>query len=154
METGIPSQPEHPASQQRPGQPQKPSFRDLFTFTTWKQCGLLVAGLAAAFLSGALKTSMSILIGKIFAVISQFGSGQLGGIDTLAEVSSWCVLLVVAGAAGWLVNFAFMFSWVVFSEVQARNIRREMFQGLLNKEMPWFDCQEDGIASLLVRTQT
>jgi ATP-binding cassette, subfamily B (MDR/TAP), member 1 len=154
METGTPGRPEQPASRQQPVQPQKPSYRDLFTFTTWKQCGLLAAGLAAAFLSGALKTSMSILIGKIFAMISQLGSGQLGDGDAFADVSSWCVLLVVVGAAGWLVNFAFMFSWVAFSEVQARNIRHEIFRGLLDKEMSWFDCQEDGIASLLVRTQT
>ncbi|KAI0390783.1 P-loop containing nucleoside triphosphate hydrolase protein [Xylariaceae sp. FL0594] len=156
METDTPGRSGPPAGsqQQQKSPPPNPSFRDLFTFTTWKQSGLLVAGVTAAILSGALKTSMSILFGRIFAVIAQYGSGKLSGADALAEVSSWCVLLVVVGVSGWLVNFAFMFSWVTFSEVQARNIRCEIFQGLLDKDMSWFDGQEDGIASVLVRTQT
>ncbi|KAI1424956.1 P-loop containing nucleoside triphosphate hydrolase protein [Xylaria sp. FL1777] len=132
---------------------QKTSFRDLFTFTTWRHCWLLVAGLVGAVLSGAFMTSMSILLGRIFAVISQFGSGQLTGADTAAQVSSWCILLVVVGGAGFLVNFAFMFSWIAFSEVQARSIRGRIFHGMLKKEMQWFDAQQDGVASLLVRIQ-
>jgi ATP-binding cassette subfamily B (MDR/TAP) protein 1 len=114
----------------------------------------LVAGLVTAVLSGALKTSMSIVLGKIFAVIAQFGSSQLTGAETLAQISSWCVLLTVVGGAGWLVNFAFLFSWIAYSELQARNIRSRMFRGLLKKEMEWFDGQQDGVASLLVRIQT
>lgn len=97
---------------------------------------------------------MAILIGNIFGVISEFGSGQLSGPDTLAQVSSWCVILTLIGGAGWIVNLAFMFSWILFSELQAKNIRQRMFSALLRKDMKWFDCQEDGVASLLVRMQT
>ncbi|TGJ87588.1 hypothetical protein E0Z10_g1217 [Xylaria hypoxylon] len=142
------------SASQKPQKPQKPSFRDLFTFTTWRHCWLLVAGLVGAILSGAFMTSMSILLGRIFAVISQFGSGHLTGADTAAQISSWCVLLAVVGGAGFLVNFGFMFSWIAFSELQARNIRTRMFRGLLKKDMEWFDAHQDGIASLLVRLQT
>ncbi|KAI1810788.1 P-loop containing nucleoside triphosphate hydrolase protein [Poronia punctata] len=130
------------------------SFRDLFAFTAPRQFWLLAAGLVAAIFSGVLKLSLPILLGKVFAVFAQFGSGQLAGSETSAQISSWCVLLVVMGAAGWLVNFAFMFSWMAFGEVQARNIRRAAFRGLLVKHMQWFDGQQDGVASLLVRTQT
>ncbi|KAI8623231.1 P-loop containing nucleoside triphosphate hydrolase protein [Xylariaceae sp. FL1651] len=152
MATATPSEPKQPASSQ--WRQQQPSFRHLFAFTSWRYCWLLVAGLFMAVLVGALKTSMSVLLGRIFAVIAQFGAGQLTGPDTLAQVSSWCVLLAVVSGAGWLVNFGFMFSWVAFSELQAWNIRRMMFDGLLKKEMQWFDCQQDGVASLLVRVQT
>ncbi|KAI0018580.1 P-loop containing nucleoside triphosphate hydrolase protein [Xylariomycetidae sp. FL0641] len=131
-----------------------PSLRHLFTFTNWSHCGFLAGGLVASVLSGALKTSLSILIGRIFAVIAKFGAGQLSSSDTLSQVSSWCVILTVVGAAGWLVNFAFMFSWVAFSETQARGIRRTIFRGLLAKEMRWFDSQRDGVPSLLVGIQT
>ncbi|KAI0002347.1 P-loop containing nucleoside triphosphate hydrolase protein [Xylariaceae sp. FL0662B] len=133
---------------------QQPSLKHLFTFMQWRDCGLLGAGVLMAMLSGALKTSLAILLGKIFAVITEFGSGRLTGPDTLAQVSSWCVILTIVGAAGWLVNFAFMFTWIVFSELQVKNIRWAVFGSLLNKEMEWFDCQEDGVASLLVRIQT
>ncbi|KAI0506658.1 P-loop containing nucleoside triphosphate hydrolase protein [Xylaria bambusicola] len=133
---------------------QQPSFRDLFLFTAWPDYWLLGAGLVGALLAGAFMTSMSILLGRIFAVITQFGSGHLTGAETAAQVSSWCVLLAVVGGAGFLVNFAFMFSWVAFSELQARNIRKRMFRGLLEKDMQWFDTQQDGVASLLIRIQT
>ncbi|KAK5635609.1 hypothetical protein RRF57_011323 [Xylaria bambusicola] len=135
-------------------QKQQPSFRDLFLFTTWPGYWLLGAGLVGALLAGAFMTSMSILLGRIFAVITQFGSGHLTGTETAAQISSWCVLLAVVGGAGFLVNFAFMFSWIAFSELQARNIRNRMFRGLLGKDMQWFDTQQDGVASLLVRIQT
>ncbi|KAI0874292.1 P-loop containing nucleoside triphosphate hydrolase protein [Hypoxylon argillaceum] len=142
------------ADQQAPKKPQKSSFFDLFTFATWQHSWLLVAGVVAAALVGALTTAMSLLLGRIFAVITAFGSGNLTGPEAIDQVSSWCVLLAVIGGAAFLVNFAFMCSWIAFSELQARNIRSSMFRGLLNKEMEWFDTREDGIASLLVRMQT
>lgn len=142
------------ADQQAPKKPQKSSFFDLFTFATWQHSWLLVAGVVAAALVGALTTAMSLLLGRIFAVITAFGSGNLTGSEAIDQVSSWCVLLAVIGGAAFLVNFAFMSSWIAFSELQARNIRSSMFRGLLNKEMEWFDTREDGIASLLVRMQT
>ncbi|KAI0544805.1 P-loop containing nucleoside triphosphate hydrolase protein [Xylaria curta] len=142
------------AGQSASQQPEKPSFRDLFTFMTWHHSWLLVAGLLSSVLSGALEASMSILLGKIFAVISEFGSGHLTGPETMAQVSSWCVLLAVVGGGGFLVNFSFLFSWVAFSELQARNIRSRIFRGLLKKDMKWFDTRPDGVASLLIRIQT
>ncbi|KAI0430093.1 P-loop containing nucleoside triphosphate hydrolase protein [Xylaria sp. FL1042] len=150
MEVEVSTHANRPTSQQL----RNPSFQDLLTFATWWHRWLLVAGLIGAVLSGAFMTSMSILPGRIFAVISQFGSGQLTGADTAAQVSSWCVLLAVVGGAGFFVNFVFMFSWIAFSELQARTIRGRIFHGLLRKEMQWFDAQQDGIASLLVRIQT
>ncbi|KAI0859689.1 P-loop containing nucleoside triphosphate hydrolase protein [Xylaria cubensis] len=142
------------AGQSASQQPEKPSFRDLFTFMTWHHSWLLLAGLLGSVLSGALEASMSILLGRIFAVISEFGSGHLTGPETMAQVSSWCVLLAVVGGGGFLVNFAFLFSWVAFSELQARNIRSRIFRGLLKKDMKWFDTRPDGVASLLIRIQT
>ncbi|KAI1086788.1 P-loop containing nucleoside triphosphate hydrolase protein [Rostrohypoxylon terebratum] len=131
-----------------------PSLKHLFALTSWRHCGPLTAGIISSIFSGALRTSTAILIGNIFGVISEFGSGQLSGPDTLARVSSWCVILTLVGGAGWIVNFAFMFSWILFSELQAKNIRQRMFRALLRKDMRWFDSQEDGVASLLVRMQT
>lgn len=142
------------ASRSASDQPPKSSLRHLFTFTVWRHSWLLIAGLVTAALVGALTTTQSILLGRIFAVISQFGSGHLTGAETMAQISSWCVLLTVVGGAAFIVNFGFMCSWIAFSELQARNIRSEIFRGLLKKEMEWFDTRPDGVASLLVRIQT
>ncbi|XXH05295.1 hypothetical protein Hte_011720 [Hypoxylon texense] len=159
----TPSEPEnggdktHTSSRSSPTdskQQQQPALKHLFAFTTRQHFGPLAAGLVASLFLGALRTSLSILMGKIFAVVADFGSGKLSGPDTLAQVSSWCAILTLTGGAGWLVNFAFTFSWTVFGELQARNIRRMTFYALLKKDMSWFDLQENGIASLLVTTQT
>ncbi|KAI0380280.1 P-loop containing nucleoside triphosphate hydrolase protein [Hypomontagnella monticulosa] len=132
----------------------QPSLKHLLAFTTWQRSGPAAAGLVASVFSGALRTALAILIGKIFAVIAAYGSGQLTGPDTLSQVSSWCVILTLVGSAGFFVNFAFMFSWLLFSEFQAKKIRKNVFRALLAKDMKWFDCQPDGVASLLVRLQT
>ncbi|KAI0106799.1 P-loop containing nucleoside triphosphate hydrolase protein [Daldinia grandis] len=133
---------------------QPPSLRHLFVFATWGHCGILTAGLVASLLVGAMRAASAILIGRIFAVVADFGSGKLDGPGAYAQVSSWCVILMLVGGAGVIVNFAFMFIWSILSEVQVRNIRRRVFDALLTKDMAWFDRQEDGIPSLLVRTQT
>ncbi|KAI0126287.1 hypothetical protein BJ170DRAFT_400662 [Xylariales sp. AK1849] len=132
----------------------RPKVRHLFAFTTWKHALPLTVGLIGSIFAGALKTSLAILLGEIFSVISNFGSGALLGPETISQVSRWCVILVVVGGLGWVANFIFMFAWMAFSEIQARNARHTMFRGLLKKDMEWFDCQPEGISSLLVRIQT
>ncbi|KAI1474182.1 P-loop containing nucleoside triphosphate hydrolase protein [Daldinia eschscholtzii] len=133
---------------------QPPSFSHLFAFTTWHHCGILAAGLVASLLVGALRAASAILIGRIFAVVAEFGSGRLDGPGAYAQVSSWCVILTLVGGAAVIVNFAFMFLWSTSSEIQARNIRRRVFDALLTKDIGWFDRQEEGIPSLLVTIQT
>ncbi|RYP45677.1 hypothetical protein DL768_008021 [Monosporascus sp. mg162] len=130
------------------------SFKHLFSFTTWPHCGILSLGFVSALVVGGLKTALAIILGKVFVAIADFGSGAVAGPETLSRISLWCLVLAVAGGAGWLANFAFMFAWGTFGEQQARSIRVRMFSVLLRKDMAWFDCQEDGIASLLVRMQT
>ncbi|KAI1800344.1 P-loop containing nucleoside triphosphate hydrolase protein [Daldinia bambusicola] len=133
---------------------QPPSFKHLFAFATWRHSGILATGLITSLLVGAMRAASAILIGRIFAVVADFGSGRLNGPGAYAQVSSWCVILTLVGGAAVIVNFAFMFLWSIFSEIQARNIRRRVFGALLNKDIGWFDRQEEGIPSLLVRIQT
>ncbi|RYP76311.1 hypothetical protein DL769_003651 [Monosporascus sp. CRB-8-3] len=134
--------------------PQSASFKHLFSFTTWRHCGILALGFVSALVVGGLKTALAIILGKVFVAIADFGSGAVAGPETLSRIYLCCLVLAVSGGAGWLANFAFMFAWSTFGEQQARSIRVRMFSVLLGKDMAWFDCQEDGIASLLVRMQT
>ncbi|KAI0164212.1 P-loop containing nucleoside triphosphate hydrolase protein [Hypoxylon sp. FL1284] len=133
---------------------QQPSLRHLFIFTTRQHYGWLATGVVMSLFLGALRTSLSILIGKIFAVVADFGSGRLSGPDALAQVSFWCIVLVTAGGAGWFVHFSFTVAWSIFSELQVRRVREVTFRALLKKNMAWFDHQENGVASLLVTMQT
>ncbi|RYP09329.1 hypothetical protein DL764_001376 [Monosporascus ibericus] len=130
------------------------SLKHLFSFTTWRHYGILSLGSVSALVVSGLKTALAIILGKIFVAIADFGSGAVAGPETLSRISLWCLVLAVSGGAGWLANFAFMFAWSTFGEQQARSIRVRMFSVLLAKDMAWFDCQGDGIGSLLVRMQT
>ncbi|KAI2622328.1 P-loop containing nucleoside triphosphate hydrolase protein [Hypoxylon sp. NC1633] len=141
-------------SPQQQQQDQQPSLKHLFIFTTWKHRAPLAGGLIASLLSAALRTSLAILTGKVFAVITAFGSGQLNGLETVSQVSSWCGILTGVGAAGWIVNCGFMSAWIIFGEIHGKFVRRRLFKALLKKDMEWFDRQEHGVPSLLVRLQT
>ncbi|KAM0814178.1 hypothetical protein AB5N19_14181 [Seiridium cardinale] len=138
-----------PPSTTRPS----PRLKHLFAFSTWRNSLPLTMGVTLSALAGALRASLAILLGKIFGVISSYGRGALSGPDTMTEVARWCSILVIVGSVGLVVNFTFMFTWVAFSEQQARHARREVFHALLAKDLKWFDLQSNGISSLLVRTQ-
>jgi hypothetical protein len=44
-------------------------------------------------------------------------------------------------------------SWMTFGESQAKSARDRMFEGMLDKEMEWYDSQQVGIGALLIRVQ-
>lgn len=132
----------------------KLAFKHLFAFSTWRHCGILALGLTSALIVSGLKTALAIILGKVFVAITGFGSGKVSGQETFDMISFWCMVIGIAGIAGWLFNFAFMFAWTTFGEQQARRIRTKTFSALLKKDMAWFDCQENGVASLLVGIQS
>lgn len=125
-----------------------------YIFVPWHGTGFLVGGVASSVLLGCLQTTLAFLLGKIFNTIADFGSGDMMGLETLPTVCEWCVVLVAVGGASLVVHFAFMFSWSVFGEQQVHYARKEVFSGLLHKEMAWLETQPDGIESLLTRTHT
>lgn len=132
----------------------KLAFKHLFAFSTWRHCGILALGLTSALIVSGLKTALAIILGKVFVAITGFGSGKVSGQETFDMISFWCMVIGIAGIAGWLFNFTFMFAWITFGEQQARRIRTKTFSALLKKDMAWFDCQENGVASLLVGIQS
>lgn len=132
----------------------KPSWRSLFVFTTRKHSAAIVIALISTILSALLKPASAIFFGKIFSVLTKFGLGGLSGQETLHEISRWCIALVGLGGVAWLVEGTFLSSWMVFGELQAKSVREQMFIGMLDKEMEWYDLRDDGIGSLLIRIQT
>jgi ATP-binding cassette subfamily B (MDR/TAP) protein 1 len=105
-------------------------------------------------IAGVLKPAAAIFYGKIFTCLANYGSESLGGQETLHNISVWCIALTALGVGAWLLEGAFFSSWIIFGELQAKTIRQQMFTGMLNREMEWYDLREDGIGSLLIRIQT
>lgn len=135
-------------------QPPKSQWKHLFAFTTWSHAGPLVAALASSALTAGLKTLLPVILGQVFNVIGDYGMGTRNSSDTLASISKWSIVLITIGVGNWMANSAFLALWITFGELQANNVRHEIFQSLLSKDMAWFDSQLDGISSLLVRIQT
>ncbi|GKU13822.1 unnamed protein product [Fusarium langsethiae] len=132
----------------------KSSWKQLFAFTKKSHTGALIAALIAAAFSAAFKTILAVILGKIFDIIAGFGNGTYDGDEALARVSDWAFVLFGMGIGNWVASTAFIALWVIFGELQACSIRREIFTSLLSKDMAWFDAQSEGISSLLIRIQT
>jgi ATP-binding cassette subfamily B (MDR/TAP) protein 1 len=110
--------------------------------------------MVATVLAAGLKTALAVLLGKTFNVMSAYAAGTASAEETRNEVAMWCYVLFGIGGANWLANTAFLALWIAFGELQANSARRDIFNTLLWKDMAWFDSQEKGISSLLVRVQT
>ena len=134
--------------------PQRSSFKHLFSFTRWNHTASLLAALVASAAFASVKSVLSVVLGKIFDAVSDFGAGHGSGSETLSNVARWALVLLGMGAANWLATTALLLLWVIFGELQANCARKEIFESLLSKEMSWYDSLDQGISSLLVRIQT
>ena len=130
------------------------SWRSLFAFTMRKHVVPIAIALVSTLGSALFRPTAAIFFGKIFSILTKFGAGTATAQDTLHGVAKWCTSLVGLGGAAWVVEGAFLSSWVAFGEAQANIVRQEMFKGMLDKEMEWYDLRQDGIGSLLIRIQT
>ncbi|KAJ4167588.1 ATP-dependent permease [Fusarium falciforme] len=154
MDSQAPINMDSPNSNPPAQQAAKSSWRQLFLFTRKSHTGALIAAIIAAAFTAAFKTVLAVILGKIFDVIAGFGNGSLGKSETLSDISMWSLVLLGLGIGNWIASTAFLALWVVFGELQACSVRRDMFASLLAKDMAWFDAQKEGISSLLVRIQT
>ena len=132
----------------------KASWRSLFAFTTRRHTGSIVFAALATIGAGILKPISAIFYGNIFSALAKFGAGALNGQETLQQISKWCIALVAVGGGAWLFEGALLSTWMIFGELQAKSVREQMFTGMLEKDMEWYDLREDGIGSLLIRIQT
>lgn len=142
------------ADEQDPDRRSGSSWADLFVFNTPRQLGVMPCALATACASAAGKAVYTIMLGKIFDVISGFGAGTIDGNDALSQVSRWCAYLCALGVAFWLFNGLDMLLWMISGELRAKSARMTLFSSLLRKEMSWYDSRQDGITSLVIRIQT
>lgn len=130
------------------------SVCSLFAFTSRNHLPSLAFAVTFTTIAGIVKPAGAIFFGKIFSALTQFAAGTSNVHSTLDDVSIWCIGLSALGASLWLFQGLFLSLWMVFGELQAKTIREQMFAGLIEKELVWYDLLEDGISSLMVRIQT
>lgn len=143
-----------PDRQATDNKPQRSSSKHLFSFTRWNHAGVLIAAVVASAAFASIKSVQSIILGKIFDVVSNFGAGHRSGNETMDQISHWGLILLGMGIGNWAASTAFLALWSIFGELQANSIRQGVFQSLLSKKMSWYDSLDQGVSSLLVRIQT
>ena len=129
------------------------SWMRLFSFTRWPHAYSLIAAVLSAAVVAGVKTVLAVMLGKIFDVIADFGSGTKSPVSTISDISKLCLILLALGATNWLASTAFLASWILFGELQATSVRQELFGSLLPRSIGWFDSVDHGMSSLIVQVQ-
>ena len=125
-------------------------WRDLFNFTSKAHTLVLILALILSIASGIVIPALAVFIGKIFDYFTDFGGEEISGPDLKKKVSTYARALLALGCASGLLN-AFYFSfWMLFGELQAKSARERLFEGMLDKDMEWYD---KGIAGIDTRLQ-
>ncbi|CAK7218354.1 ATP-dependent permease [Sporothrix bragantina] len=139
-----------------PPRKEKPAgLAHLFVARTRQDIIVVLFATSASAAVAAAKTAYALVLGEIFQVITDYGSGTLLAHDTLHQVGRWCLWLTVLGVAMAVFSALLMGLWIVHGETRARTVRRRLFKALLSKEMAWFDTRRGGgMASLMTEQYT
>jgi len=138
----------HDVSTNGHGPAKRDSWSSLFGFTRKRNFLALLPALLFSIASGLVIPLMSLLMGRIFGSFAEYSSNKIGSEELLISVSRYTDYLLLLGVAGWFVSGSFFTSWLVFGELQARVAREELFQGVISKDMEWFDTRHE-IAGLV-----
>ena len=135
-------------------QVRRAGWRSLFNFTSKRHGVPLFFAVIFSIASGIVIPALALFLGSIFDSFTRFGAGTLGGSDLVEKVSWQGLALVGLGSASWLLNGGYFMLWLAFGELQAKNVRDKLFDGMLEKDMEWYDMRKNGIGALLPRFQT
>lgn len=129
-------------------------WHDLFNYTSKTHSIILVLALIISVASGMIVPALALFFGKIFDYFTKFGGGQINGLDLKQDVSSYACYLVGLGCASGLLNACFYMLWMIFGELQAKGAREQLFNGMIEKEMEWYDRRTAGISTHSSRLQS
>ncbi|KAI9688946.1 MAG: hypothetical protein M1822_000683 [Bathelium mastoideum] len=125
----------------------------LFAFTTKKHIIILFLAILFSAISAINVPAKAYLLGKTFNSFTSYGADRISGTELRAEVAKYCTYLAIVGLVNWLTSAAFFMFWLAFAEMQAKSARDQVFEGLLEKDMEWYDLQKNGIAASIPRMQ-
>lgn len=121
----------------------------LFSFTTANHVLTLALATFLALLAGIVMPLFAIVLGNLFNTFMVFGAGSISSQTLLDQVVSGCVQLAGLGVANWVLNGSYFLFFIIFGEQQATSARGKIFQGLLEREIEWFEGRENGTAAFL-----
>ena len=130
------------------------SWRSLFNFTTNRDTIPLLFAIIFSIAAGIITPALAVFLGKIFNLFTGFGAGEISGSDLVKKVSRYATVLAGLGTASGLLHAGYFMLWLVFGELQAKHVRKRLFDGMLEKDMGWYDMRTDGIDTMVSRLQT
>ena len=154
MEDNVEGRAPHEVAQEEDGQAQNARWGALFNFTTKAHILPLLIALLLSITSGIVVPALAIFLGKLFNLFTEFGAGKLSGPELVHKISTYDIYMLGLAAASMLFNAGYFGFWLYFGELQAKNVRDRLFDGLLKKDMEWFDMRTAGVNTLLSRLQT
>ena len=135
------------------GQTESARWRALFNFTSQSHFVVLACAITTSILSGIVIPTLAIFLGKIFDIFTTFGAGAINRSELVIKVSKYALYLAGLGSASGLLNAMFFGLWLLFGELQAMSVRRELFNSMLARDLEWYDLREDDVETLISRQQ-
>lgn len=132
----------------------RPGWRSLFNFTNKIHLFPLLLALVLSVASGIIIPVLAVFLGKIFGLFTDFGADKISGSELVKKVSVYGIALVGLGSASGLLNAGYFMIWLIFGELQAKSVRDSLFDGMLEKDMEWYDMRKNGVENLISRLQT
>ncbi|MCJ1390627.1 hypothetical protein MMC18_003488 [Xylographa bjoerkii] len=133
---------------------QHAKWSSLFNFTSRAHILPLIVAACLSVSSGIVIPALAIFLGKIFDTFADYGAGMISGSDLTKQTSVNGLYLLGLGSASWVLNGSFFMFWLLFGELQARHVREMLFNGMLQKEMEWYDMRKSGVNAMIPRLQT
>ena len=130
------------------------SWSCLFWFFSKSHYLALTGALSFTIISGLVVPFMSIVLGHIFDSLAKFGLGTYTRDALLQGITGLIWNLVLLGVTGFLSSGFFYALWKLLAEFQARRARECVLEGLLGKQLEWFDNRKSGVAAMLTASQT
>ena len=138
----------------RPDRVDRANWTSLFNFTSKSHLFPLLAALALSIATGIIVPALALFLGQVFDSFTAFGAGAISGSTLVRKVSKNAIALAGLGCASWLLNGCYFMAWLVFGELQAKSVRNKLFDGMLQKDMEWYDMRKAGVGALIPRLQT
>lgn len=153
MESDVEKPTDMDAQDEESDQEEGSGWLSLFSFTTRIHLFSFSVALILSVASGIIIPAFAIILGKVFDLFTKYGAKQMSGSDLVKKVSIYALGLVGLGAGSGILNAGYFMAWLVFGELQAKGAREKLFDGMLKKDMDWYDMRKAGIDTLISRLQ-
>ena len=130
------------------------SWTNIFTFTRRAHLSVLLPAALLSAGAGILLPATAVFFGKFFQSFSDYSVGIIEGSALMSQTQSTVSALLTIGACTFVLKGGLFALWLTFGEMQAKCIREELFQTLLEKELEWYESRTTGVGTLLAGLQT